>query len=234
MGGIMTLDLVIFDLDGTLVDSRRDLERAVNATLRELGKPELGRSEVEAAIGHGVSRLLERTLGGRDLLVQARPVFDRHYETGLLLQTRPYPGLDDLIPDLAAHRTLAVATNKPGIWARRIVAGLGWSGYFQAVMGGGDVARLKPAPDMIEALLEHPGREGNRAVFVGDMDVDIQAARAAGLRSIGVSWGLTGRAGLETAGADWVVDDADGLRALLGELGVKKCGSRGRSQEGGV
>jgi phosphoglycolate phosphatase len=207
--------LVIFDLDGTLVDSRRDLADAVNATLRELGRAELPVAEIEGAIGHGVNRLLERTLGGADPLDRARPIFERHYAAGLLVHTRPYPGVDALVRELAARWTLAVATNKPGRWAREIVAGVGWGATIPEVVGGGDVARLKPAPDMVELLLARSGARAEGSVVVGDMDVDLELARAAGLSFVGVSWGLSGRRRLEEAGAAVVVDTADELATTL-------------------
>ncbi len=214
----MALGLVIFDLDGTLVDSRRDLADAVNATLRELGRAELPVAEIEGSIGRGVNRLLERTLGGAELLGRARPIFERHYGAGLLVHTRPYPGVDALIRGLAGRRAQAVATNKPGFWAREIVARLGWAEAVPQVVGGGDVERLKPAPDMVDLLLRQTGVPAAQAVVVGDMDVDLELARGAGLSFVGVAWGLGGRMQLEGAGAELVVDTAAELAAALTEL----------------
>jgi phosphoglycolate phosphatase len=214
----MGLAMVIFDLDGTLVDSRRDLADAVNATLRELGRTELPVAAIEGSIGHGVNRLLERTLGGPDLAARARPIFDRHYAAGLLVHTRPYPGVDALVRGAAARWRLAVATNKPGPWAREIVAGLGWGADLPLVVGGGDVAQLKPAPDMVELLLARSGARAEDSVVVGDMDVDLELARAAGLSFIGVSWGLSGRPTLEEVGAAVVVDTAAELAAAIEAL----------------
>jgi len=211
----VALGLVIFDLDGTLVDSRRDLADAVNATLRELGRTELPVAEIEGSIGHGVNRLLERTLGSSEPLERARPIFDRHYAAGLLVHTRPYPGVDALVRELAACWRLAVATNKPGPWAREIVAGIGWGSDLPLVVGGGDVDRLKPAPDMVDLLLWQAGVPAEHAVVVGDMDVDLELARAAWLPFVGVGWGLSGRRKLEEAGAAVVVDTAAELATAL-------------------
>jgi phosphoglycolate phosphatase len=120
-----------------------------------------------------------------------------------------------VVRDLGADRTLAVATNKPGQWARAIVAGLEWSEAIPHVVGGGDVAHLKPAPDMVEWLLEETECSRAEAVMVGDMEVDLEFARAAGLPCIGVSWGLAGRERLQTAGARQIADSADELDRLL-------------------
>lgn len=209
-------DLVIFDLDGTLVDSRADLAAAVNASLAELGRSPLPVAEIEGFIGHGVTRLLERALGGAEAAARARPLFDRHYEGCLLDRTRPYPGVDALVRELGERRPLAVATNKPGPWARAIVDGLGWSRAIPFVVGGGDVERLKPAPDMVERLLERSGARAAATIVVGDMDVDLELARAAGVRFVGVSWGLGGRDQLAGAGAELVVDSAAELALVLG------------------
>ncbi|HSO23044.1 MAG TPA: HAD hydrolase-like protein [Chondromyces sp.] len=207
--------LVIFDLDGTLVDSRADLAAAVNASLVELGRPPLPVDEIERFIGHGVTRLLERALGGAEAGARARPVFHRHYESCLLDRTRPYPGIDALVRELGEGRKLAVATNKPGPWARSIVDGLGWSQAIPYVVGGGDVERLKPAPDMADLLMERSGAQAASTIVVGDMDVDLELARAAGVRFVGVSWGLGGRAQLTGAGAELVVDSAAELEQVL-------------------
>ena len=206
---------VIFDLDGTLVDSRLDLAAAVNRVLGDLGRPILPDAQIVSFIGHGVDRLLERALGDAGLVDEARSLFERHYGEGLLVRTRPYAGVDELVRRLSEDHTMAVATNKPGRWARAIVDGLGWAEAIPFVVGGGDVAHLKPAPDMAELLLEKSGRSRGDAVIVGDMEVDVEFARAAGLPCIGISWGFAGRERLQAAGADWIVDTAAEVEDLL-------------------
>ncbi len=119
---------------------------------------------------------------------------------------------------LAADRALAVATNKPGHWARAIVTGFGWSDAIPHVVGGGDVANLKPATDMVELLLRQSGCSKADAVMVGDMEVDVEFARAAGLPCVGVSWGFAGRERLQAAGAEWIVDSTAELDTLLDQL----------------
>lgn len=212
---LMIRSLVIFDLDGTLVDSRLDLATAVNRVLEDLGRPTLPDERIVSFIGNGLDLLLERALGDSGLVDAARPLFERHYGGTLLDRTRPYAGLDDLVRRLASDRTLAVATNKPGRWARAIVDGLGWSESISCVVGGGDVANLKPAPDMLELLLRQSGCSMADAVMVGDMEVDVGFAQAAGLPCVAVSWGFAGRERLQAAGAEWIVDSADALEALL-------------------
>jgi phosphoglycolate phosphatase len=214
----MTTKLVIFDLDGTLVDSRLDLANAVNRVLEDLGRPTLPVEQIVAFVGNGVVRLLERALDDPALVVAALPLFERHYGDALLVHTQAYPGVDRLVRDLGADRALAVASNKPGPWARAIVAGLGWSEVIPHVVGGGDVASLKPAPDMVERLLEQTECSRAEAVMVGDMEVDVEFARAAGLPCIGVAWGLAGRERLRAAGVQWIAESAAELEAHLKQL----------------
>lgn len=214
-------ELVIFDLDGTLVDSRVDLANAVNRVLGDLGRPSLPVEQIVAFVGSGVIRLLERALADPGLVDQARPLFERYYGEALLDHTRPYPGMDGLVRKLGVSTVVAVATNKPGPWARVIVDGVGWSDVIPHVIGGGDVARLKPAPDMIERLLEETGCVRAEAMMVGDMEVDIAFAREAGLPCVGVSWGLAGRERLQVAGARLIVESAAELETLF-------CGDPGR------
>jgi phosphoglycolate phosphatase len=211
----MIHELVVFDLDGTLVDSRLDLATAVNLVLEDFGRPSLPVEQIVTFVGNGVVRLLERALADPALVDAARPLFARPYGDALLVHTQPYPGVDRLVRDLGAGRTLAVATNKPGQWARAIVAGLGWSEAIPHVVGGGDVAGLKPAPVMVERLFEHTGYSRAEAVMVGDMEVDVEFARAAGLPCIGVSWGLAGRDRLQAAGAQRIVDSTAELVRML-------------------
>ncbi len=215
---LMIHELVIFDLDGTLVDSRLDLATAVNRVLEGLGRPTLPDERIVSFIGNGLDRLLERALGDPKFVDEARQLFERHYGGTLLDRTRPYPGIDDLVRHLGAERVVAVATNKPGHWARAIVTGLGWSGAIPHVVGGGDVAKLKPAPDMVELLLRQSGCSKADAVMVGDMEVDLEFARAADLPCVGVSWGLAGRERLQAAGSRWIVESADELGILLEQL----------------
>ena len=216
----MALPLVIFDLDGTLVDSRADITAAVQQTLADLGEREQPEEAIRQWIGEGVTRLLERALGGADRVAAARAIFDRVYGAGLLDHTRPYPGVGNLLARLAEERELAVATNKPVEMARAIVDGLGWGGVVSRVVGARLGLALKPAPDMIEALCRQADCPPDAAVMVGDMAVDLESARAAGTDFIGVSWGYGGRGELEAAGTGRIADTAEELWAVLASMSL--------------
>ena len=209
---------ILFDLDGTLVDSRLDLARSVNAALREVRLPERPEPEIFGFIGEGSRRLVERAVAPRlDLLESAHAAWAKEYAEHLFDHTRPYPGIPELLARLPGP--LAVHTNKPGDFARRILDGLGLSQRFVAVVGGGDVPSRKPSPAGALQILAQLGVTPAHAVYVGDSRTDVATARAAGLRFIGVAWGLGGETELRGAGATEVVVTVAELEQALASPG---------------
>jgi phosphoglycolate phosphatase len=193
------LKAAIFDLDGTLVDSREDLFLAVDHALRELGLPPRSLEEVLSFVGEGASRLVSRAVAPHDHLAdRALELWRSHYQAHLLDHTVLYPGLRAVLEGASA--TLAVHTNKPGDMARRILDGLGVLPLFAAVVGGDDAPR-KPDPSGTLAILAGAGVPPEEAVFVGDSRVDVETAVAAGTRLVAVTWGLAPTADLARAGA---------------------------------
>jgi phosphoglycolate phosphatase len=186
--------LVVFDLDGTLVDSSQDLASALNATLRQLapGKPPLTLPAVRSMIGHGARQLVEQGLlraGVSAHVDEVLPLFIERYRGCLLDTTRLYPGVREGL--VALHgRTLAVLSNKPGDLCRTILAGLGVAQLFARIAGGGDLPGRKPDPEVLRALMAQMGEGPAETVMVGDSAVDVRTARAAGVRVFGVAWGL--------------------------------------------
>lgn len=206
--------LAIFDLDGTLVDSRLDLFHAVNHALRAVGLPARSLEEVVGFVGDGARKLLERSVGPRlDLLEPALAAWREHYEGHLLDHTRLYPGLEALLA--AAPFAVAVHTNKPGPMARRILDGLGVGARLAAVVGGGD-APPKPAPDGTRGVLARLGVAPEEAVLVGDSLVDLATARAVPVRFVAVGWGFVPAERLAAGGAPPPVRDAAELGRALG------------------
>lgn len=211
--------LVIFDLDGTLVDSAPDIAAAVAVTLREAGvePPPLG--EVKAMVGDGARALIVRALAASgadrdpDLLL-AR--FLVHYADGLCVASRLYEGVADLLARLqAAAIPAAVLTNKPGGLARALLARLGVSAAFTVVLGDGDGFPRKPDPAGARALLEQAAVAPGDAVVVGDGVPDVQLAAAVGARLVAVGWGYVAPDRLRAAGAPVVVSTAPELARAL-------------------
>ena len=214
---------VIYDLDGTLVDSRRDLASSVNAMLARMGLPAHAEQTIVGFVGEGAERLIRRSLGPahEDRYSEAAPLWREEYGRRLLDTTRPYPRIAQLLREPPELR--AVLTNKPGAFARTIVAGLGLAEAFRATTGsleplvvGGDEAPRKPAPDGLLRLLGRLGVQPGDALLVGDSTVDLATGRAAGVPVCAVTWGLGERAALATA--DYVCDAPGEVGALLRRL----------------
>jgi phosphoglycolate phosphatase len=175
---------ILFDLDGTLIDSRADLALAVNLTREELGLPSIPPAQVTGYVGEGVRKLLVRALPecpGR--LDQALAINERHYCAHLLDQTRLYPGVRPALERLRAlGYGLMVVTNKPRLFTDRILDGLGLGPLLAAVVGGGDCPELKPDPAPLLLALDRAGCAVQGSWIAGDHFTDLEAGRRAGLQ----------------------------------------------------
>ncbi len=185
---------VVFDLDGTLVDSREDLATAVNRLRRDLDLPTLPLPEVVAKVGGGARELVRRSLPPAttdEVLSAALARFLVHYDQVCLDVTRPYPGIEALLAGLAPRLPLAVLTNKPEALSLKVLKGLGLAPAFQAVVGGDTLTVKKPDPQGLLWLAELLGCPPASLVLVGDSPIDFATAQAAGSRAILVEWGFT-------------------------------------------
>jgi len=210
--------LVVFDLDGTLVDSAADLAKATNQALLDVSPnaEPLPLDLVKAFVGDGASVLIARTLrhAGIDLPVQAvKPVFLARYRECLLETTRLYPGVEETLAALG-DRTLAVLTNKAGEWSRVILDGLGVGDRFRLIWGPDDAGGHKPDPAGLLRILEATGFPPEQAAIVGDSGVDVAAGRAAGVLTVGVTYGLS-PVSLVTTPPDVQIDDIRDLPSVL-------------------
>jgi phosphoglycolate phosphatase len=183
---------LIFDLDGTLIDSKQDLIHSVNAMLRELGRGELPVETISGYIGHGAPQLVARALGERcteEERQRALEFFLRYYETHKMDTTCAYPGVAETLEKLA-KMPMAVLTNKPVRISVRILDAMGLSKYFRAIYGGNSFETKKPDPLGARTILLELGVEPREALLVGDSEVDVQTARNAGMPAAAVNYGF--------------------------------------------
>jgi len=221
---------LIFDLDGTLIDSKLDLALAVNASLAHLGREPLPHEQVYGYVGHGAPMLIRRSLGaGPDRIGagateaevdRALGFFLDYYRAHMLDNTRPYPGVREGLETLAAPDSIgagwrmAVLTNKPERFSRAILEGLGLARFFRYVYGGNSFDRKKPDPQGVEILLRNFQVGAREAMIVGDSEIDVQTARNAGTWACGVTYGL-GSEHLVDFPPDLLVDSLTDLPARL-------------------
>jgi phosphoglycolate phosphatase len=212
--------LVVFDLDGTLVDSAGDIAAAVNAALASLSPTStpLPLAQVKAFVGDGARTLIERVLRHQGLALEpdvVLPVYLECYRERLLATTRLYPGIEEALAGLAAKgATLAVLTNKPGDMSRALLEGLGAGHRFARVWGGGDTPARKPDPAGLVALAAELDAPTASTWMVGDSAIDVQTARAAGAKAAGVGWGFDLNA-LRSAEPDRFVENPQELVRLI-------------------
>lgn len=222
---------LIFDLDGTLVDSGLDVALAANAVRARFGLPELPVPVLTGYVGDGVRLLLERTLGhdaasGRTglpvdagRLDEAQAVFARHYGEHLLDHTCLYPGVRGVLARFA-DLPLHVATNKPRAFTDAILGGLGLEDVFRRIVGGDQVPARKPDPAHLAACLAGLEVRPDRVVVVGDSPNDILAARGLGAVAVGCTYGLGAPEQVRAAGPDHVIDAITDLVDLFGFRGA--------------
>ena len=182
----------IFDLDGTLIDSKTDLVNSVNAMLHEIGRKELPSETIAGYIGHGAPQLIASVLGpnsNENDRKAALTIFLAHYEKHNLDATRPYPGVEEALAHLKTH-PMAVLTNKPLKMTMQILEGLGLSEYFSAIYGGDSFEKKKPHPLGALSILNELSTQPEHAAMVGDSDVDIQTARNARMLAVAVTYGF--------------------------------------------
>jgi phosphoglycolate phosphatase len=188
------MDLVIFDLDGTLIDSSRDLANSVNATRAQLGLAALENETVYSYVGDGAPVLIRRALGPDypdDAVERALEYFLSYYRDHMLDYTALYPGVREVLNSLhRAGMNMAVLTNKPVRFSQAIVNGLGLSGHFGRVYGGNSFEQKKPHPVGIETLMDEFRASREKTVMVGDSGVDVLTARNARVTACGVTWGF--------------------------------------------
>jgi len=188
------MDLLIFDLDGTLIDSKLDLAHAVNATRSHMGMGALDHERVYSYVGNGAPVLIRRAMGEQATepqVQEALEFFLEYYRDHYLDYTTLYPGVRETLDRLRdGGKRMAVLTNKPVRISRAILDGLGVGGHFFQVYGGNSFDLKKPDPIGVQTLMLESGISADRTLMIGDSSVDIQTARNAGIKSYGVTYGF--------------------------------------------
>jgi phosphoglycolate phosphatase len=228
------LRLLVFDLDGTLIDSRLDLIHSVNATMRHIGRPELDGNLIASYVGDGAPTLVRRALGDTDgngnhsddeaTFRAALDYFLGYYRLHKLDHTTVYEGIPETLASLAhassgdppngAHRLMAVLSNKPVNPSRDIVRALGLGDFFVHVYGGNSFATKKPDPLGVQTLLRETGVSAEEALMIGDSSIDVLTGRNAGLWTCGVTYGFAPHS-LQDVPPDVLVESPRELGDLL-------------------
>ena len=213
--------LIAFDLDGTLIDSSRDLADSVNDVLVELGAPPLPSESVTRMVGEGARVLIRRALDAAGIpeTPDALARFLAIYDTRLLNHTKPYDGIADVVRAARAHARVSVLTNKPLEPSEKVLAGLGLRDLFDDVIGSDGPFPRKPDPAALRALMALAGATPERTLMVGDSKIDYETARNASARCCLAAYGFSNHTldGVPTGDA-WVVSDAAGLADVIGRF----------------
>ncbi len=213
----MTIKLILFDLDGTLVDSKTDITRAINYAINPLGLNELNDNETIDLIGDGLSSLIEKIIGSKHLDKKSDVIerFISFYSTHLYDYTRPYTGVIDTLKSLPAYKK-AVVTNKKENLSKRLLEGLRMVEYFELVLGPESSKEKKPSPAPVLKAMEIIGYGPEETLIVGDSNADIESGKKAGIRTIAVTYGYRHVQYLNNA--DYLINDFEELISILRRL----------------
>ena len=221
-GADFLIHLVVFDLDGTLVDSRRDLANATNALIVEMGGQALSEERVTGMIGDGAAVLVRRALIAASLDPDTPGALDRflaHYDARLLDHTRPYSGMEDTLAGLSGRARLAVLTNKPAGATERLLDGLGLRRWFSDVVGGDTSVGRKPRPEGLMGIIRRAALAPADALLVGDSAIDLATARNAGTRICLARYGFGFNGAMMTPGNSvFVIDTPTALMPLVDSI----------------
>ncbi|HKF59628.1 MAG TPA: HAD family hydrolase [Blastocatellia bacterium] len=211
---MISISCLLFDLDGTLIDSRADLARSVNLTLADLGRRKLDESDIAGFVGDGVWVLIRRCLKaadpeigepGPELHRQALALLRKHYSEQMLVKTDLYPNVRETLSRFDGKK-IALVTSKESDFARQLLEHFGLMAYFDCVIGGDTLPERKPDPKPVMEAMRKLGCSPGDAVMVGDSENDIIAGRSAGTRTCAVTYGFRTREQLVATGPDVVID----------------------------
>ena len=214
----MPLQAILFDLDGTLVDSATDITHAFNSAMERYGAPQVSRQEIEVMLGEGLTRIMKKFDELKDLGIDATDVrkhFREYYLSNIAVYSRPYPGVEDTLQRLKDFKK-AVVSNKLEVFTRKTLRQLHLLPYFDLVMGGDSGPERKPSPQALVSALSKLGVPAEETLMVGDTLYDMEAARGAGVKTVAVTYGY-GPPGFAD-GADFTMDQFPELLDIVTTL----------------
>lgn len=215
------IDTVIFDLDGTLLNTLEDLKDSTNYALRQFGYPEHSLDDVRRFVGNGVQKLIERAIPDgieNSDFQNCLKIFKENYAENMYNKTAPYTGIPELLRQLKDNGfKTAVVSNKFDMAVKHLCKTY-FGDLIPVAIGESENVRKKPAPDSVFRAIELLKSTPETSIYCGDSDVDVYTARNAGLKCIGVTWGFRSRELLEAEGADYIVDSPVQILELLGSL----------------
>ncbi len=217
------MEAILFDLDGTLIDSGDDLAVSINYMLKELRKQEFEHETIKTWVGNGASILVKRALSGgmeikdinEDEYKKAYKIFMEHYKNNLCVNTKLYPGAKEILKYFKDKKK-AIITNKPYEFVSPILKELGIEKYFELILGGDSLSEKKPSPLPLLVACERLGTSKENAIMVGDSKNDILAAKAAGIKSVAITHGYSQGVDIKSLGADFVINELSQLKAING------------------
>ena len=211
------IELIIFDLDGTLVDSRQDISNAINFMLDKLGMPQKTPDEIISYVGHGILELIDRSLRPREVELREKglDIFKSYHKAHPADYAYLYPGVEDTL-DYFKNKQMAVITNRNHNSSVIMLKKMGIYSYFDDVIGDDNTSCLKPSRCQFDRLLNKKViRDRKKVIMVGDMDVDIIAGRASGVITCVTTYGFGEKKDLEKAKPDYMIDDISKLKDII-------------------
>jgi len=218
-----SINYLLFDLDGTIIDSRSDLARSVNLTLADLDRRPLDEADIAAFVGDGVWVLIRRCIKAADpghqepdpeLHKRALELLRKHYSEQMLVQTHLYPNVRETLSRLDGKKT-ALVTSKESDFARELLVHFGLMDYFDCIIGGDAMPERKPDPKPVLEAISRLGGKAHESLMVGDSENDVIAGKAAGARTCAVTYGFRTRDQLLPTSPDFVIDDFEQLQLCL-------------------
>lgn len=211
---------IVFDLDGTLVDSYEALARSVNFARTKTGYGPLDEATIKTFVGHGLETLLERAFDDGCVPPEAKSLFENHYDSICCQESRMLDEVEETVASLYAEGlSMAVCTNKPTFFSRKILEFLGIGRFFEAIVGPDLAGARKPDPRHVRYAQEATGCSPEETLFVGDMLIDIEAARNAGLHVAVIPTGSTNATVLRDARADYFLEKFSDISAIVRNRG---------------